>query len=822
MNLALIVSLINNTASGANGIIRGLEGVRKKAAEVKSGFASGIAPAFSGEAFDRNLGKFDQRIGRAKSKLAGAAAMAAGLFAPVFTAAKFETQFAEFASVAEIPLEKQAEIERRLIKQTALTGKNKSELLDIVAAYVGKGMGIDQALSAVETTGKTASASYSNASDMANAGFAIIDNLKVLPEQLQKAFEIMVSTGKEGSFELKDMARKFPELTGSLSALKMQGPAAVASLAAILQIAMKTAGSTDQAANNTANFLSALAKPDTLKKFKKFGIDVEKELNSATKKGTDPLFHMLSIIKNATNGNQFKMGELFADKQVLDFLRAAIPNLEEYTRIRDKAANSEGLIDKDFAKSQKSLIPIWRGLVREIDNLFSTSSGLMPVIKDILTSITSMIVATRLWTEANPELTSGIVKGTAALLAFGIASRVLGFAYALLSKQLFSLIGLFFRFNDAGKNIAVLSRVFGSLGSVLKSLRLAAVGASMLSVAGGASMLTSAIAALAAPFVAFKAVALGIGAVLTGLSLPITALIAVVAGLALAIFNYWQPISNFVAGFAGAIGDELSGLVSSIADFGSQIASEISGWMLDRVIDASSILGISPETVKAVLAAVTTTISSFVSSTISLVGSIGSSVGNWFMDLFSINQYSAAAETEFRSAGKKFGELFIAGIKTIPQKILAIFTGLGAKIVASIGNINWSSFVPDWAMNLTGGATKPASLPSVSPPVYQKPNTATPQSTTSNAPFSASSEPNDSALMGDLKNFLQTTPIKQEVDAKINAAVIDKRPPNITVHAPITVHEAANGRGTAAKIRRELRAAVSSAKGGALHDGVDE
>lgn len=94
---------------------------------------------------------------------------------------------------------------------------------------------------------------------------------------------------------VKDMARNFPELTANASALKMQGVPAVASLAAALQIAMKSAGSADQAANNMSNFLGKITSPDTVKNFKKMGIDIEKEMKSAAAKGTDPLLHSLEI-----------------------------------------------------------------------------------------------------------------------------------------------------------------------------------------------------------------------------------------------------------------------------------------------------------------------------------------------------------------------------------------------------------------------------------------------------------------------------------------------------------------------------------------------
>ena len=132
--------------------------------------------------------------------------MGIALGARVIKAADFQAAFIDFANVAEIPIERMAEIEARLIAATRVTGKNKSELLDILSAYVGKGMSVDDSLKAIEATGRAATATKSEVSDMTNAGFAVMDNLKVSALDLAKAFDVMAASGKEGSFELKDMS----------------------------------------------------------------------------------------------------------------------------------------------------------------------------------------------------------------------------------------------------------------------------------------------------------------------------------------------------------------------------------------------------------------------------------------------------------------------------------------------------------------------------------------------------------------------------------------------------------------------------------------
>src|SRR3954469_9055819 len=97
------------------------------------------------------------------------------------------------------------------------------------------------------TIAKVATASGGDINDIAKTAFALIDNLKVGPEQLEKALSGLVAAGKDGRFELKDMAQHFPALTAQAQTLGLTGTAGSSSLAAALQVAMKGAGSTGEA-----------------------------------------------------------------------------------------------------------------------------------------------------------------------------------------------------------------------------------------------------------------------------------------------------------------------------------------------------------------------------------------------------------------------------------------------------------------------------------------------------------------------------------------------------------------------------------------------
>ena len=467
LNVALLVRLLDQFSGPSSKVLDALRRMKAGAGDFRKAFGDEIRRGFSAENIEAALKKNEQQIAAARGRLVGAFGMALTLGAPVMAAGNIEEQLINFGKLADLDRAKLGALSRDLDKLSRRdqTGLGQSDLLGGLETYVGKGLDLERAMAALPATGRAAKATGAQFGEMAAAGFAAMDNLKVAPEELRKAFDIMAASGKEGSFELKDMARNFPELTASAQALGMKGTAGVSSLAAALQIAMKSAGSADQAANNTSNFLGKLTSPDAVKKFSDFGIDIQKELEGAIARGADPLEHMLSVIERATGGDQFKMGQLFADKQVLDFLRAVIPNMEEYRRIKAASAGADGIIDKDYEAQMGGFNESLRQLRQSLTGLFGASGALLPVFTDLIKSATGIVDGIRDWTAANPELTAFLVKGAAAALAFGISARVLGYAFAVGQGNLIRFLSLFLKFSAEGRNISIMARALRGLGA---------------------------------------------------------------------------------------------------------------------------------------------------------------------------------------------------------------------------------------------------------------------------------------------------------------------------------------------------------------------
>jgi hypothetical protein len=192
-----------------------------------------------------------------------------GLSAPTKAGAEFQSMLEDIRQKSGIAAPELKALGLSLRSIAAATNQLPSNIVKTFDALLGKGLGgktdaenIDAALKMLPTINKVASAYRASSGDVMSAGQAAFANLKVPADQIIFAFDAMARSGKEGAFELKDMAREFPSLTASAQALKMSGVDGVAKLAAALQIARKGASDGSEAATNTANLMQKVISPE--------------------------------------------------------------------------------------------------------------------------------------------------------------------------------------------------------------------------------------------------------------------------------------------------------------------------------------------------------------------------------------------------------------------------------------------------------------------------------------------------------------------------------------------------------------------------------
>lgn len=275
----------------------------------------------------------------------------AGLSGTYGAAADAQAALSEIGIKANLTGTQLGQLQQQLTSLAPKVNQTTSELLAGVDAMLTMGASADDARGSIPAIGKTATATGAAIADLSAASVAAMQNLKVMPNEIRRMLEGMTSAGNAGAFEMKDMAQYFPQLSASVQSLGMTGVGAVNDLAAALQIARRGAGDASTAANNLSNFTGKLMAPETIKRFKKFGVDVTKELKKAHKQGISPIEHFMGLIDEKTNGGQADLlGQLFGDKQVLDFVRPMLADFKDYLKIRDDANRANGVVAEAYAR----------------------------------------------------------------------------------------------------------------------------------------------------------------------------------------------------------------------------------------------------------------------------------------------------------------------------------------------------------------------------------------------------------------------------------------------------------------------------------------
>jgi hypothetical protein len=337
----------------------------------------------------RSLGNVARSIG-----IVGTAIAAISFMGPINQAAAFQQQLLDIAGTANLSGQAAFDFVDQAKGKFEDLALSVGQYSDVIAAGAGEmiAAGVNEALvdASIGSIGRAATAANAEFSDMSKVATSLLQTLKLPADQLDDALGGLVVAGKEGAFELKDMARYFPTLTSQMAKFGVTGREAVNFLGAALQIARKGTSDPAEAANNLKNFLSKVLSPQTIKNFAKAGVDIEAVMRDAAVKGINPVEAVMQkIVKlSGVSGTEIEklmqsakanglegaealgyvreqlekihgagaLGELFQDVQVMDFLIPFLGNVDEYKRIKDEVAKATGaMIDEDFDTQMEGL-----------------------------------------------------------------------------------------------------------------------------------------------------------------------------------------------------------------------------------------------------------------------------------------------------------------------------------------------------------------------------------------------------------------------------------------------------------------------------------
>lgn len=387
------------------------------------------------------LGQNMTKIGAGLTAVGGGLAYKLGITEAIPEAFQMEHRLRELGNVGQLSAKQLEDMDKRLASISRYTNQMRPEIAEGLNVLVASGIDPTKALDYMNVIGRTATGEQAVIEDITRTAFSVTDNLKVPVSELGKAMDILAMSGKEGRFELKDMASAFPSLTAGASMLGMKGTPAVASLGAALQVAMKGAGEASEAANNLENFIQKVTAPLSVKNFKEtFNVDLKRVLLDAAAAGRDPILEVIELMSQLSGGDIFKVSEVFQDKQVLNFIKPMMQNLDEYKRIKASALSAEGVVDSDFEHMMETTNEQFKLLKINMKELvFPHLHEPIQKINELLTKINN-----------NPLLQKGLFGAIIGTIGLGILLTVLGTATILIGK----FVGMYGKFLGYARDLS--------------------------------------------------------------------------------------------------------------------------------------------------------------------------------------------------------------------------------------------------------------------------------------------------------------------------------------------------------------------------------
>ncbi|HDS0929570.1 TPA: phage tail tape measure protein [Pseudomonas putida] len=457
-------------AAGADKLLRklngNLESLRKQGVEV--GRLSREYQRLAREAKGADLQlKGHQQINAGKSGLksnAAAAAVGVGLAAvPTKISADYQAIIRDIAIKADaVNKPEEVQLSRTVIQTAKDTGMGRNDVADLINQLVGAGMELDKAMAYAPTAAKFAVGQGASGVDTASMIMALQQNAKITdPKVMEQALEAIAYQGQAGSFEASDMAKWFPQLLAGMEKNGITGMDSVSSLGAMLQVQMKTAGSSDEAANNFKNWMEKIGSSEVVKAYKDAGIDYQASLNTGLQKGMNVIESSMALAMKyveATDPAKAKQmkeaqanidkeadpekakaalealektlrtGDLFADMQVKAALTAYAQNRGLYAELKADSLKASGILEKNLAERRETSSQQWAETAQAVDDAMrSIGDAIRPATDMAAKGLTAVAQGITTLSDKFPAVImglAGLAAGISGLLAVRSGARV--------------------------------------------------------------------------------------------------------------------------------------------------------------------------------------------------------------------------------------------------------------------------------------------------------------------------------------------------------------------------------------------------------------
>ncbi|WP_395060398.1 phage tail tape measure protein [Polaromonas sp.] len=229
-----------------------------------------------GTQHSQNRADLNQRYG----DVMAAAGIGATMAAPGVKAAKFEDRVKQISIVGELYKQNGAEgAMAQAIREAAVKyAVSQDQVAEGIERLVAQGMDAKSAQKYAGLLAKVNTATRTEMGDLAELVYTLQTKFKLTSEgEVMQAVNALAKAGKLGQYELKQMAKGFPELGGAAASFGSKGLDGVREMGMMMQVMRAGAGTTGEADTYMRNWFSHMSAKSTQDHFGKVGINFERE-----------------------------------------------------------------------------------------------------------------------------------------------------------------------------------------------------------------------------------------------------------------------------------------------------------------------------------------------------------------------------------------------------------------------------------------------------------------------------------------------------------------------------------------------------------------
>lgn len=242
---------------------------------------------------------------------------------------------------------------------------------------VASGMEFERAMDFLPSILATAQAAGAVTTDVANTAQKAAAALGIEADGIQRAFDLMVTGGKAGQFEMDDLAAHIPMLANSFASLGYEGEEGLKHLIALMQTLREDTATASDAATQAQNVFGKMFSEATANKFGNFGVNLRAEMDERMAAGQDAVSAFVDLTKETIDGDLTKLPLLFTDQEFRLGMQSLVTSGDSIEKFLDvlNSAEVDGAVFRDLSRilqDSKADVDQLRG---SLDRLIKSAGG---------------------------------------------------------------------------------------------------------------------------------------------------------------------------------------------------------------------------------------------------------------------------------------------------------------------------------------------------------------------------------------------------------------------------------------------------------------